>query len=244
MTSSKSRLIPALAAMLSILAMTSMAEAQNGYRGYIGPSSDVYAKDAYAPISRNVPPGVISLGYDFVHSRKGQEMMNEAREYVAENPRARYLLSEADDYVHSPMAKQNLKRVKNYVTHPKGYRTVENVQRFMTTPSDTRDELLGQISSGNNFDFLATNVVGYLRTGQVDLIENNMVVYQGGTIEPQTYKVRTNRNGHMVIDGPEGKITGRVEQKGDEASVRLMTHGLAIPVRITNYMPRVESRDQ
>lgn len=237
----RTTLISALTALFSVLVMAAgTAEAQNGYRGYIGPSSDVYAKDAYAPISRNVPPGVISLGYDFINSSKGQAMLSEARKYVVEHPKARYLLSEADDYVHSPMAKHHLKRVKKYVNNPKNYRTVERAQRFLMVPSDRRDELLGQVSSGKNFDFMAGNTIGYLRTGQVDVRGNEMIVYQGGTLESQTYKVRTKPTGQMIIESPEGPLVGLLEQKGDKGSIRLMSHGLAVPISITNFMPRVD----
>lgn len=236
----RTTLIPALAVLISMLIMAGPAEAQNGYRGYIGPTSDVYAKDAYAPISRNVPPGVISLGYDFINSPKGRAVLSEAREYVADHPQARYLMSEADDYVHSTLAKHHLKRVKKYVNSPKNYRTLERAQRFMMTPSSRRDELLSQVSSGKNFDFMAGNTIGYLRTGQVDVIGDEMIVYQGGTMAPQSYKVRTKATGQMIIESPDGPLVGQMEQRGDKGSVKLMSHGLTIPISITNFMPRVE----
>ena len=235
--------IPVLTFLFTLLVMAGPADAQNGYRGYIGPNSDVYAKDFDAAVGRNVPPGVLSLGYDFVHSTKGQSMLRDARGYVAEHPYAQYMLSEADDYVHSPMAKQHLTRVKKYVNNPKAYRTVERAQRFMATPSAGRDELLSEVTSGSNFDFLASNAIGYLRTGQVDVIGNKMIVYQGGSLDSQSYDVRTKRSGHMIIGSPEGRKVGWVRQNGENGSLHLMTHGLAVPVRINNYMPHVDDQN-
>ena len=234
--------LPVLTFLFTLMVMAGPAEAQNGYRGYIGPNSDVYAKDFGADIGRNVPPGVLSLGYYFIHSTKGQSMLRDAREYVAETPYAQYMLSEADDYVNSPMAKQHLSRVKRYVNNPKAYRTVERAQRFMAAPSAGRDELLSEVSYGKNFNFLAGNAIGYLRTGQVDVIGNKMLVYQGGSLYPQSYDVRTKRSGHMIIDGPEGRKIGWVDQTAENGSLRLMTHGLAIPVRINTFMPHVDDQ--
>jgi len=241
MLSKRSLLTFTALALASLFSLSSTAQAQNGYRGYIGPSSDVYANAPYASIYRNVSPGLISLGEEFIKSPKSREMAASAGEYLRNHPQARETVGEAGAYLASPQGRQKVRRAKNYIQSPQGQRSLDAASVFMDNPNPIREEVLNEISSGSNFNFLAESAVGYLRTGQMDLVGNKLTVNRGGGLGAEVYDVRTYSNGRIEIDLPEGTTaSGRLQADGSGATMKLMTHGVAIPVNLTNYMPNIE----
>ncbi len=236
-------LIPALTALVlsAVLGLAPTAQAQIGYRGYIGPSSDVYYNAPYASIYRNVAPGLLNLGQEYLKGDKGRQIAASAGEYLANSPKGRRMVAGAVDYVDSPKGRRTVRQAKNYIQSPQGTHTLDAADVFLSTPNPVRDQVLSEISSGTNFDFLAGTAIGYLRTGQADLVGRNLTINQGGHLGAQVYNTRTFCDGRIEVDLPEGTTAvGKVEADGTGATMKFLSHGIAVPVLVTNYLPTIE----
>ncbi len=211
----------ALAAVaLACLSSAGYALAQNGYRGYIGPFTGVYANDAYAAINRNVPPGLISLAKEYTNTPKGRL--------------AAYAVGE---YLDSPDGRQSARQAARYLESPRFQQRLHQVENFLSGDSYPRQVLMNNISSGANFNFLADSAVGYLNTGQVDLVGDRLLLYQGGVNRPHSYALVSMPNGTMHIKTADGEVAGLVQTSGTTTTISMPTHGYMIPLRTTNWLP-------
>ncbi len=92
-------------------------------------------------------------------------------------------------------------------------------------------------SGGPNAGFLADVAQPYWRTGQADLIGDNLIIYSGGRRPAQSYQVEFTSNGYAKVLDTQGRVVGQIDKLGPGATFRFVSHGVAVPLKLTNTLP-------